>query len=413
MITCAIVTIGDELLLGNIDDTNATWLSQELIQYGVDISMRITVGDCISDIQAALEAALEKADIALLTGGLGPTQDDMTREAIAAFCKRPLVRDAGLATMLDKHFASRGPGVAELNEKLAWMCEGSEILPNSKGTAVGTWVKESRGQIISLPGVPYEMKTIMKEEVLPRIRSRYDVKPPFIRWIMTAGQGESSLSVSLTSVEQNMPNGVRLAYLPSLQGVRLRLTSSQEQKKDTEKIAAEITDRLGHVVYAQENTPLSFVVHNMLREHGVKLVLAESCTGGNIMGTLVKHPGSSEYLLGGHVVYSNDWKQKEIDVKKELIDSCGAVSEEVARAMAEGSMANAKSTMSVAITGIAGPSGGSPTKPVGTVHIALCYKETTHHKKFKLHTDRAVNIALSTTLALNMIRLALQGVLRS
>lgn len=413
MIKCAIVTIGDELLYGHIDDTNATWLSQELTKSGVIVSARITVGDGISDIQGALEVAFNNAEVVILTGGLGPTQDDKTREAIAEFCKRPLAREEGLASMLEKHFAPRGPGVIALNEKLAWVCEGSEILPNAKGTAVGTWVDEERGAIISLPGVPYEMKIIMEEEVLPRICSRYDVEPLFIQWIMTAGQGESSLSVALETIERNMPKGVALAYLPSLQGVRLRLTSSKELEKESKKIARAIEMCLGHLVYAKENTTLSHVVHNMLIEYRTKIAFAESCTGGNIMATLVKHPGSSQYLLGGHVVYSNDWKHQEIDVAKGLLASCGAVSEEVARSMAEGAMANAGADMALAVTGIAGPGGGGPTKPVGTVHIALCYNKTTYHNKFRLHTDRAVNIALTTTLALNMIRLALQGSLEA
>ena len=413
MIRCALVTIGDELLFGNIDDTNATWLSQELTNCGVNINMRITVGDSISDIQGALGESLDKADVVILTGGLGPTHDDKTREAIARFCNRPLIRDQGLASMLEQHFTPRGPGVVELNDKLAWICEGAEILTNSKGTAAGTWVDMDRGTIISLPGVPYEMKAIMKEEVIPRIRSRHDVEPLFIQWIMTAGQGESSLSVAIESIEQNMPKGVELAYLPSLQGVRLRLTSSNDLEKESKKIARAIEGRLGHLVFATENTPLSHVVHNMLIENRIKLVLAESCTGGNIMATLVKHPGSSQYLLGGHVVYSNDWKHKEINVKKDLLASCGAVSEEVARSMAENATANADADMALAVTGIAGPEGGSPTKPVGTVHIALCYNETTYHKKFRLHKDREINIDLTTTLALNMIRLALQGSLEA
>ena len=409
MIKCAIVTIGDELLYGNIEDTNATWMSQEMTAGGAVVCARITVGDSIADIHDALDLALNKAEVVVLTGGLGPTQDDKTREAIARFYKRPLVRDEGLISKLENHFAPRGPRVVALNEKLAWLCEGSEILPNTKGTAVGTWVDHDRGAIISLPGVPYEMKSIMQEEVLPRIRSRYDVEPLFVQWIMTAGQGESSLSVALESIEQNMPKGVALAYLPSLQGVRLRLTSSNELAQENKKIAQAIEERLGHLVFAKENTTLSHVVHNLLIERRIKLTLAESCTGGNIMATLVKHPGSSQYLLGGHVVYSNNWKHKEIDVKKDLLLSYGAVSEEVARSMAEGAKANADADIALAVTGIAGPEGGNPTKPVGTVHIALCYKETTYHKKFRLHTDRAVNIGLSTTLALNMIRLALQG----
>ena len=313
--------------------------------------------------------------------------------------------------MLENHFAGRGPDIIELNRKLAFIAEGSEILPNAKGTAVGTWIEEDRGIIISLPGVPYEMKNIMQQEVIPRIQSSYEVESLFVRWIMTVGQGESSLSVALESIEQNMPKGVKLAYLPSLQGVRLRLTSAKERQKDTEKIAADITERLGSLVFAKEDISLSCIVHEMLIEHGIKIVLAESCTGGNIMATLVKNPGSSQYLLGGHVVYSNDWKAKEIAVSSELIESYGAVSEEVAKAMAEGAIKNANADMSLAVTGIAGPEGGNPQKPVGTVHIALSYKETIHHRKFTLHTDRSVNIALTTTLALNMIRLALLGTL--
>ena len=411
MIRCALITIGDELLFGNIDDTNATWLSQTLTNYGVKVGLRFTVGDSTSDIHLALNAALDASDIVILTGGLGPTQDDKTREAISSFCNRKLVQNEPLLHMLENHFAGRGPDIIELNRKLAFIAEGSEILPNAKGTAVGTWIEEDRGIIISLPGVPYEMKNIMQEEVIPRIQSRYEVEPLFVRWIMTVGQGESSLSVALESVEHNMPKGVKLAYLPSLKGVRLRLTSAKERQKDTEKIAADITERLGSLVFAKEDISLSCIVHEMLIEHGIKIVLAESCTGGNIMATLVKNPGSSQYLLGGHVVYSNDWKAKEIAVGPELIESYGAVSEEVAKAMAEGAIKNANADMSLAVTGIAGPEGGTPKKPVGTVHIALSYKETIHHRKFTLHTDRSVNIALTTTLALNMIRLALLGAL--
>lgn len=413
MIKCAIVTIGDELLYGNIEDTNATWMSQEMTAGGAVVCARITVGDSIADIHDALDLALNKAEVVVLTGGLGPTQDDKTREAIAKYCNRPLVRDEALASMLEKHFAPRGPRVVALNDKLAWVCEGSEILPNAKGTAVGTWVEEDRGAIISLPGVPYEMKVIMQEEVMPRIRSRYDVEPLVVQWIMTAGQGESSLSVALEDIELGMPDEVTLAYLPSLQGVRLRLTSPKTFQSESETIAQAIEERLGHLVYAKGNTTLSHTVHNLLLAHEKTLVLAESCTGGNIMATLVKHAGSSQYLLGGHVVYSNQWKQNEINVSKELIASYGAVSEEVARSMAEGAKANAGADIALAVTGIAGPGGGSMTKPVGTVHIALCYNEVTYHKKFKLHTDRAVNIALTTTLALNMIRLALLGSLEA
>ena len=407
-----IVTIGDELLLGENIDINAVWLARELGAVGISVVRRTTVGDGAAAISAAVREALYRAGGVITTGGLGPTSDDRTRPAIAALFGRELRQDDAIWQGLRTLWRERGrPGEPpESNRQQALVPEGATVLPNRHGTAPGLLLEDEEGRWVAmLPGVPREMKGLMTEELLPRLRARTADDRRVIRSVTlrTTGIAESQLPDLLGEYADGFGT-VSLAYLPGQEGVDLRLTVRDARPDDADRTLGEAADslrhRLGRHWYADGPTDLADVVIAALREEGKHLAVAESCTGGLLAARLTSMSGASHAFVGGVVAYDNAVKVEQLGVDPSLIARVGAVSEDVARAMASGVRALMDCEVGVGITGVAGPEGGTVEKPVGTVWIAvdLDGQAAVHGGRFI--GDRAEIRFRATQAALNMIR---------
>lgn len=412
-----IVTIGDELLLGETIDINAVWLARELGALGIAVVRRTTVGDSAGAISAAVREALDRTGAVITTGGLGPTSDDRTRPAIAALFGRDLVPDQAIWEGLRVLWRQRGrPGEPpESNRVQALVPQGATVLPNRHGTAPGLLLEDEEGRWVAmLPGVPREMRGLTNDELLPRLRSRTADDRRVIRSITlrTTGIAESQLPDLLGEYAEGF-GAVALAYLPGQEGVDLRLTVRDARPEDADRTLQESADRLrarlGRHWYADGPTDLADVVIAGCRQAGVRLAVAESCTGGLLAARLTSVPGSSHAFLGGVVAYDNAVKEAQLGVNREIIERHGAVSEEVARAMAAGVRAAMGAGIGVGITGVAGPDGGTAEKPVGLVWIAVDVlgAVTVHGGRFT--GDRAEIRFRATQAALNMIRRDLAG----
>ncbi len=410
-----VVTIGDELLIGQVVNTNAAWVAQRLTDLGIEVAGLVTVPDMSEAIQSELGRAIAASDIVIVTGGLGPTHDDITLSAVAEYFGVDVEFDADLFERIRKRFERRGLTVPESNRTQAMVPTGFEPLPNPVGTAPGLWYEfESDGRpkrLVVLPGVPMEMRTLMTDEVLPRL-SRQERLPPIVyRTLLTAGIGESNLQEEIGPMEAYLDAGLKLAYLPGVRGVRLRLTAypgrDVEALKRLDELAEEIKVRAGKYIYGEGEDKLEAVVGRMLRESGLKVALAESCTGGRIAGRLTDIAGSSDYFLGGVVAYDNTVKVEVLGVSSETIETHGAVSRHVALEMADGVRHRLKADIGLSSTGIMGPGGGSEEKPVGTVWIGYADGQSAGAVKIMLAGDRDGNREQATTIALNLVRLRL------
>lgn len=368
-----IIAVGTELLGARFSDTNSIWLTERLEELGLRVSRRTIVGDQGPGLEASLRLALDSGGLVLVGGGLGPTGDDTTREATAAALGRGLVfRDDVLAAIEDR-FRRHGWRMTEPNRRQAWAVEGAEVLPNPLGTAPGQWIEAEGRTIVLLPGPPHEMKGMFQSQVLPRISAlgRHTVR----RLIRTTGLGESEVESRITGLYPDDPDVV-LTVLASPGRVDLRLsasspTSVERANSQADELALSLKARLGGAVYAESEIELEDVVVGLLGRAGATLSVAESCTGGLVAHRLTNVPGSSLVFLGGYVAYANGAKVRDLGVEPDLLESEGAVSEAVAAAMAAGARARTGSDWALALTGIAGPGGGTPQKPVGLVHIAL------------------------------------------
>ncbi len=411
-----ILTVGDELLIGQVVNTNATWLGEQFSAMGARIGRIVSMADNHDSIQAELQRSVEVADVVVLSGGIGPTHDDVTRQALADFFGVELCFDASIYQRIEERYAARGQTPPESNRALAEIPEDFEVLNNPIGTAPGLWHTVTDGEettvVIALPGVPGELKAIVQDYVVPRLKDEVSLSSSAQRTLLTAGLGESELQERLQSSKLLENDEVELAYLPSSKGVRLRLTahasSAQEAREKLQALEEKIRERVSDYIYGMDNDMLEAIVGEMLFERGLTLAVAESCTGGLLADRITNVPGSSRYMKGGVVAYSNTLKEELLSVSVDDLRMQGAVSEVVVLQMAEGIRELAHTDVGMAITGIAGPKGGTPEKPVGSVWIGLATAEDARAETFVFTTDRLFNKDRSCTEALNMLRRFLQ-----
>jgi nicotinamide-nucleotide amidase len=411
-VNASIITIGDELLIGQTIDTNSAWIGQELNKIGVWVKRRVAVGDVADEIWTALDEESRESQIILITGGLGPTADDITKPLLCKYFGGQLIVNEealqNVKTIFEKYI--KRP-MLESNLKQAEVPDVATVIQNKKGTAPGMWFEKAGKVFISMPGVPHEMKGMMEDFVLPKLPEMFDLPAVVHRTLLTASLGESYLADRIKDFESALPTHIKLAYLPNFGLVRLRLTATG---KDVAAITHEVDDlflklqnQVGDVMVINEDKTLEEAIGILLTKHGKTVTTAESCTGGYIAHVLTSIPGSSAYFYGSIVSYDNSIKQNLLGVKAETLQSAGAVSEDTVIQMAEGAKALMKTNYAVAISGIMGPGGGTEEKPVGTVWVAVAGETKTVAQKFQTRYDRKRNIEVTAIQALNMLRLAI------
>lgn len=403
-----VVTIGSELLLGQVVDTNAAELGRALAAAGAEVVRHVTVADRPEAIRAAVAESLERTGFVITTGGLGPTRDDMTKPLVAAIFGKPLRLDAAVLRSLEERFRRLGRPMPAVNRTQAEVPEGATVLPNPRGTAPGLWVEDAAGRVVvMLPGVPSEMRGLLAEQVLPRIAQRSPGTVVRSRTVRTAGVAESALAERVGAIEEDIAP-LTLAYLPSADGVDLRVTAwglrEAEADRRLSAVATQLRARAGADAYGEDGTDLAAVVLDQLRARGARLVVAESCTGGLLGGRITAVPGASDVFIGGIVAYDNVVKSGTLDVSPELLERHGAVSEQVVSAMAQGVQRQFAVDAALAITGIAGPSGGTAEKPVGTVWMAARLGKEARALKRVVPGDRGEIRARAAQGALDLLR---------
>lgn len=401
-----VVTIGNELLIGQTIDTNSAFLAQHLMPLGITIERKITVGDRTEHITSALAEAERYGGVILITGGLGPTSDDCTKQALAAYYRRPLVHHEAVMQAVEAHFRRLGRSMPEINRNQALLPERSTLLANAYGTAWGIWIEEDGRHIIALPGVPFEMKPMFLEQVVPELRRRLQLPPVLTRTLHVFGLGESALAERIADLEVALPAGMSLAYLPHYSVVRLRLTAAgapEEQLREMLNHAEQqLRQRLGSAIFGEDNTSLEEALGKSLLSAGKTLAVAESCTGGALAARIVEVAGASAYFLGGVVGYHNQVKLDLLQVPESLLEQYGAVSEPVVIAMLLGLLERIPADYAAAISGIAGPEGGTADKPVGTVWMATGRREQYTVRRFQFRGSRidVINYAVMNALGL-------------
>lgn len=410
-ILAEIVTIGDEILYGQIVDTNSQWISYHLDQSGIRTIRKSSVGDNEEEILTLLAEAEQRADIVLITGGLGPTNDDITKKTLAKFFNAELTLHTEALEDLTLFFKSRGRELSDLNKPQALLPDNCNYIKNKCGTAPGMWFERNDKVYISIPGVPFEMKAMMEETILPSLRKKYNTPVIYHKIIKTIGIGESYLADKILAWEKSLPAHIKLAYLPSLSEVKLRLTSTGEDmeaiKQEVENEVLSLNQIISEYIYGYDNDTLPQVIGKMLIEGNLNIATAESCTGGYVGHLITSAPGSSNYYRGSVIAYHNDIKKDLLEVKKETLENYGAVSEETVKEMAEGVRRKLQTDIGVSSSGIAGPGGGTEDKPVGTVWIAYSDKDKTVARKLMLGNDRSINIQFASIALLNLIRQSL------
>jgi nicotinamide-nucleotide amidase len=395
-----LITIGDELLIGQTIDTNSAWMGQQLNALGIWVKERIAIGDQASFITETLDAKWADADLFLLTGGLGPTKDDLTKKTLCDYFGGQLVFDEQVLKHVTDFFVKRGCPMLERNREQALVPNNCTVLFNAQGTAPGMlWEKDGK-IIVSMPGVPFEMKHLMETHVLPKIEALADTQVMH-RTLVTAGIGESFLAEQIQAWEEGLPENIKLAYLPSLGMVKLRLTIRGKRSEELQIPLEREFEQLQSLVKANlmcvgDYSPEQALANVLIAKNG-SIALAESCTGGLIQSKLISIAGSSAYVRGGVVAYQNDLKQSMLGVKESTLNEAGAVSEECVREMCLGVMERLNSDYGISVSGIAGPTGGSAEKPVGTVWVAVGERASGQisSKCYSFRLDRIKNIELT------------------
>ena len=404
----AIITIGDELLIGQTIDTNSAWMGAELSKAGFDVYRITSIHDRRDDILYALNEAAGITDVILITGGLGPTSDDITKQTLCEFFNTNLVSDSEVLSMIEEMMSKRNFAMNENNRKQAEVPESCIVLKNAAGTAPGMWFEKDKTIYISMPGVPHEMKYIMSEHVLPELNKRFTSQIIIHRNIMTYGTFEARLAEILTGFEAGLPETIRLAYLPASGVIKLRLTATGNDRKSLEKMLNDQVGKLYKIIpeyiYGENEETLEMIIGRLLKEKNKTMCTAESCTGGEIAHKVTSVPGSSLYYKGSIIAYSNEIKTHLLGIKGDTILKYGAVSEEVVREMAFAAKKILKSDFAVATSGIAGPDGGSENKPVGTLWIAVASEKGIVTEKRIFGNDRITNINRFSLAALNLVR---------
>ena len=410
-----LITIGDEILIGQTVDTNSAWMAKSLKEIGVKIDRITSIADIQEEILIALKEASERNAIILMTGGLGPTKDDITKKTLCKFFNTKLVRNEPILMKIEQFFKERGREILESNRQQADLPEACKILPNDLGTASGMLFEKEGCIFISMPGVPYEMKDLMKKQVIPKLKERFKLPNLYHKTIMTEGIGESFLAEKVKDWEMNLEKEeIKIAYLPSPGVVKVRLSAESEKPNGVlkEKInhqAAQFKQLVGEYVYGEDDISVQEAIGIQLREESYNIATAESCTGGYIAHLLTSVSGSSDYFAGSIVSYANSAKEQLLNVKKEHIEAYGAVSQCVVEQMAIGARETFGVDFAIATSGIAGPTGGSEQKPVGTVWIAIASEEGVYSKKFLFEKNRNRNIRRASLAALSMLRRVLKN----
>ena len=403
-----IINIGDELLIGQVVNTNASTMSRLLTEAGMEVKRTVVVGDIHKDIWDAVDTAMSESDAVLVTGGLGPTKDDITKKLLCEYFNSELVENETALENVRRIFAARGYELTPVNRAQALVPKCCEVLNNDLGTAPCMWFNRDGHVLVSMPGVPFEMDWLMRNRVVPKLKETFQTEAIINKNILVQGIGESFLSDLIEPWEMTLPKNIKLAYLPVAGMVKLRLTGrfpigSIETIETIEKLLPELYRIAGQYIVGVDCETLDELVHKTLISNGKTLATAESCTGGNIAHLLTAQAGASAYFRGGVVAYSNEVKESALGVKHSTLEAHGAVSEETVREMVEGVRERLGADYAIATTGIAGPTGGTPEKPIGTVWVAVCSKEKTVTQLMHYGDRRQQTIDRSTNQAFAML----------
>jgi nicotinamide-nucleotide amidase len=406
-IAASVITIGDELLIGQTIDTNSAWIAKRLNEQGIDLRRRVAVGDNRTDIISALNEELSRSSLVIITGGLGPTADDITKPLLLEYFGGQMRVDERVLEYVQHLFRKLNRPILERNMKQAEVPDSCEVLFNSKGTAPGMWFEKDGKVTIALPGVPHEMAGIMTEEVLPKLKQFFTSDAIVHYSIITAGEGESFIAERILDLEEALPAHIRLAYLPGARMVKLRLTAKgpdearlNRELKEQQSLFAE---RLANIVISLEDVPLETLLHSLFTEKKMTLGLAESCTGGDIAHHLTQVAGASDYFRGSIVCYQDDIKTKMLGVNPETIASAGVISEAVVKEMALGALTVLQADYAFAVTGLLGPESPNDKEATGTIWMAVASKDKVVSQKHHFHYDRHRNKEMATSMGMLMI----------
>ncbi len=409
-----IITIGDEILIGQITDTNSQWIAEQINNIGFEIRRITTVGDDKEQIISVLDSIINEVNLIIITGGLGPTEDDITKQVLAEYFNSELKENKEVLEDVTNFIHSKGFELNnERNRKQAEIPINCKVLRNKNGTAPGMWFEKYETIIVSLPAVPFEMKELVEREVIPELKKKMKLPNIIHKTVLTYGIPEAFLAEKLSDWEQNLNNKIKLAYLPSPERIRLRLSMICEQKKKAEGIInfeiEKLKSIIGKYIFGYGDKFLENRIGELLIENETTLSISESCTAGNVSRLIASVPGSSNYFKGGVVAYSNEIKNKQLNVSKNILEKYGAVSKEVVEAMAKGQREIFNTDYSIAISGIAGPGGGTIEKPVGTTWIAIAGKNKIISKKYTFGKRRLLNVRFASSKSLDMLRKFILG----
>ncbi|MCZ2131329.1 MAG: competence/damage-inducible protein A [Bacteroidia bacterium] len=403
-----ILTIGDEILIGQITDTNSAWIANRLLQENILINRMISLADKRTEMLEVIDCAFQRSDVVIITGGLGPTKDDLTKEVLAEYFESGWHWDEESLRIIDKLFSQRNRELKEINKKQAYLPDNCKAIANHWGTAPGMLFQKNNKILISLPGVPFEMQNMMDTYVVNEIKKRFKPTPVLVHHFLTVNVPESLLAERLAEVEDSLPKHFKLAYLPHLNIVRLRLTCSIENEQIDKTLFDDFVSRfrakLGNDLVTEQNISLEEHIYNLLKAKNKTISFAESCTGGLISSSFTQTPGVSAVYSGAVISYSNEVKNKVLGVPEILLSKHGAVSAEVASAMAEGCRLHLNSDYALSVTGIAGPDGGTEEKPVGTVYIGLSSAHGTITEKLFYPSKRHRIMEYSMIAVFNLLR---------
>jgi nicotinamide-nucleotide amidase len=403
-----LLNVGDELLIGQVVNTNASWLGDQLNDAGIDVREILIVKDELEDIKEALNYTLSKVPLVLMTGGLGPTKDDITKKAIAEYFNVSMNFDEDTYNRIIKLFERIGKTPTPSHKEQSYMPDNAQLLFNKMGTAPGMWFNHKDKVLVSMPGVPYEMKWIFENSLMEKIHERFQTKAIYHKTILTIGMGESKIAEKIQPIIDTFPSNLKIAYLPSLGSVRLRLTGMGDDKEAIIKLVIENVDKISkeipELIFGYNKTPFEQYMGTLLLEKQLKLATAESCTGGYLAHKITAIPGSSYYYSGSVISYSNEMKMASLSVNKQTLETYGAVSEETVLEMLEGLLNSVNADVGISISGIAGPDGGTKEKPVGTIWICVGSKTEKKTEKLQLGKNRITNIQYTSLHALNMLR---------
>jgi nicotinamide-nucleotide amidase len=394
-VKAVIITIGDEILIGQTIDTNAAWIGEHLNRIGVQVEKNISIRDTRAAIHTAIDEAWKQAPLVIMTGGLGPTGDDITKQSLADYFNSPMVFSERVHKHLGEFLRKRGYSMNSNNHEQAMVPKACKVIDNPLGTAPVMKFEQDGKWLFSLPGVPFEMKEIMRKAILPEISSGFQLQPVKHKTIMTYGIPEAFLAEKLKSWEKELPQDIRLAYLPSPKGIKIRLSVYENASQFNDMLNTAVAGLKAIIpdnVFSENETELERVLLDTMKTYNLRLATAESCTGGSIASALTSVPGSSDVFNGSIIAYQNEVKSRLLNVPESVIAEHGAVSEAVVKYMAEGVMKQLRADAAIAVSGIAGPGGGSKEKPVGTTWIAVALKNHIKTQKFRFGSTRDVNI---------------------